>query len=603
LSSRGSVSLDDQVVYDSVDILFLDEIDDDDDDDDDDKNKNKNNKSENGINNDDDDDDAGDTSSDESKQLTIWEIICILSTAFSYGCILTTLFLITLPVECERIESQHLGWAKSVALGNFVAIAGVTQLISPIVGRLSDTFQPPPPHDLGQRLPFLVLGSVLTVFGLLGQMMASYRSFWLRYSFAFFAHMIGLNIMYAMMLAIIPDQVPHKQTGLANGILAGLLVTGSLFGFGLFHGFLRDNIQDMYGLYTCIVICSTILTGLYGHDRDVDTALVRMNIRRLSASFSNNHNDGQNQNKHHHHHHDDDDHHHHDRENSTRRQRMLRKFKKRLRKVRSRANRVTQTVVVTPTVILRCMLVDTFQDMNCQSFWQSYTIDMEKHHDFFWVTVSRLFYYCGMSVQTFFMYFLKDIIQLKNDPEGATATLSIIGQIAGACTCLPVGIASDRFFHGKRKPFVYLACFLLATTTFTTIFARTMHDMVIVMIVLGGANGIYLTMDTSLAVDTLPKDFDETNGSAQLLGIWGVAAFLGSALGPMIGGPVLYYVGSQPTANITDAVLNYDDDITEHDSKQGYSIKGYAVLLSLSSVSLFRSVDVSVDLSMFAYTG
>lgn len=572
LRTGGSESLDEQIVYNSFGSLLS-----------------VNTRANNDEN--DTDLDGDDTDNDlvidmlKQEPLTIWEIVCILSTAFSYGCILTTLFLITLPVECERIEKGHPQIAKSVALGNFVAIAGVTQLVSPFVGRLSDTFQPPPPHDIGQRLPFLMLGSVLTVVGLLGEMFASYRSFWLRYSFAFFSHMIGLNVMYAMMLAMIPDQVPHAQTGIANGILAGHLVTGSLFGFGLFHGFLRSNIQSMYGLYTCIVIFSSILTGLYGHDRDVDMALYRMNQRRRSLREQTRKNAGANST-------DNatnsngfqspsssDD----KKKRPTTKQRMIRK----LRKIKRVSQHVTRTVVVTPTIILRAMLVDTIQDLDWQKFCQSYSIDIDKHSDFFWVTVSRLFYYCGMSVQTFFMYFLHDIVKLKDDPEGAVATLSIVGQLAGAVTCVPVGIASDRYFSGRRKPFVYLACFMLAATTFGTIFARTMQDMVIVMVILGGANGIYLTMDTSLAVDTLPTEFDDKNGSAQLLGIWGVAAFLGSALGPMIGGPVLYYVGSEPV-NTTDVLIVVDDDanVTTVPATQEYSIMGYAILLSLSSVSV-----------------
>lgn len=125
--------------------------------------------------------------------LPIFTIVSILSTAFSYGCILTTLFIITLPVECDRINKEHPDIPKSVALGNFVAIAGVTQLVSPLVGRLSDTYVSPEPHQIGQRLPYLLIGSVLTVTGLLFQMAASYRNFWIRYSFAFFLHMIGLN--------------------------------------------------------------------------------------------------------------------------------------------------------------------------------------------------------------------------------------------------------------------------------------------------------------------------------------------------------------------------------------------------------------------------
>jgi hypothetical protein len=49
--------------------------------------------------------------------LSLWTIACILSTSFAYGCIMTTLFLITLPMECERIEKQHPTIPKSVRFG------------------------------------------------------------------------------------------------------------------------------------------------------------------------------------------------------------------------------------------------------------------------------------------------------------------------------------------------------------------------------------------------------------------------------------------------------------------------------------------------------
>lgn len=41
------------------------------------------------------------------EEMTFFTMTAILSTAFSYGCIMTTLFLITLPVECERVNLQH----------------------------------------------------------------------------------------------------------------------------------------------------------------------------------------------------------------------------------------------------------------------------------------------------------------------------------------------------------------------------------------------------------------------------------------------------------------------------------------------------------------
>jgi MFS family permease len=284
--------------------------------------------------------------SESENSLPLFTIISILSTAFSYGCILTTLFLITLPIECNRINKEHPDIPKSVALGNFVAIAGVTQLISPLVGRLSDTYIPPAPHEIGQRMPYLILGSVCTVTGLLLQTMASYRNFWIRYSFAFFLHMVGLNIMYAMMLAIIPDQVPASQTGVANGVLALLLVTGSLFGFSLFHSFLGEDIQNMYGLYTCIVIVTTILTGTHAHDRDAELAFIRSERRRRrSESFAGEVEEKQAD------------------QNS-----LGQKIKNKAREI-----------VLTPTLILKSILVDPVRKLDRETIFNSYTIDLEKH--------------------------------------------------------------------------------------------------------------------------------------------------------------------------------------------------------------------------------
>jgi MFS family permease len=199
----------------------------------------------------------------------------------------------------------------------------------------------------------------------------------------------------------------------------------------------------------------------------------------------------------------------------------------------------------------------------------AYTIDVNNHHDFFMVTISRLCYYCGSSVQTFFLYFLHDIIGLSENAKSAVAALAVVSQISGALFCYPVGYISDRFCDGRRKPFVYTACTVLGLVTFCMIFARTFNQMAILCFVLGAANGSYLTMETSLAIDTLPDDSDDgpSGGHAQLLGVWGVAAFLGSALGPMVGGPLLYFVGANQ--------VHHDQD---------YSIYGYAVVLSLATV-------------------
>lgn len=52
---------------------------------------------------------------EDEELLSVFTITCILSSSFAYGCIMTTLFLITLPIECERIEKQFPGIPKSVS--------------------------------------------------------------------------------------------------------------------------------------------------------------------------------------------------------------------------------------------------------------------------------------------------------------------------------------------------------------------------------------------------------------------------------------------------------------------------------------------------------
>merc|ERR1719327_1913152 len=55
----------------------------------------------------------------------------------------------------------------------------------------------------------------------------------------------------------------------------------------------------------------------------------------------------------------------------------------------------------------------------------------------------------------------------------------------------------------------------------------------------GIGNGMFLSVDYALACDTLPS----LEFAAQGLGVWGVSAFLGSTLGPLIAAPLLAYFG------------------------------------------------------------
>lgn len=405
--------------------------------------------------------------------------------------------------------------------------------------------------------------------------------------------------MYAMMIALIPDQVPKKQVGIANGILALLLVTGSLFGFGLFHSVLGQKVSSMYALYTCIVIFTSILTGTNAHDKDAEIAYYRtrrarrrrglqsdaesgdeadsgaesggegMEVTREPASHSKPAEDtlsGVNGTKGN----DSAD------DASAPLMTLSSPDRPQWKKVARKAGhhaksfaRKAKAMVLTPTLILRSMLVEPFAEMDWATILKAYTIDIEEHHDFFVVTVSRLCYYCGQSVQTFFLYYLHDVIGIHENAEATVASLAILGQCSGALTCYPIGFLSDRCLGGSRRPLVYVACAILASCTIALVACRTLDQMMVVVLIFGAANGMYLTMDTSLAVDTLPDDEGEST-SAQLLGIWGVAAFLGAGLGPMIGGPLLYLCGSTQDP--------------EQNGGEEYTMTGYAVVLGLSTL-------------------
>lgn len=499
-------------------------------------------------------------------------IAAMLSTAFTYGCIMTTLFLLTLPMECQRIEyesSKYYSFTikKSIALGSFAAVAGAAQLITPIIGMMSDNYKPPIDYStlkyMGKRLPYLLIGIFMILVGVLGQFFSSLPIHklqdvidptdetvprivimggnWFQYLIFYSINMIGLNVVYTGMIAFIPDYVPHSQTGLANGTLALMLVIGSLFGFGTFHLIFRGDIMSMYKLYMVVTFISGILTCFFvmGREHELHYQTSEDMIHNDAAAFHE-------------------------------------------RKVPS-FNDYVKLLFFNP------MLGKSYDEIR-----SAYWIDITHHRDFFYVTISRFFYYMGISSQTFFLYFVHDKFHnLTQDPKSIVSILAMTGQFAGAITCLPVGIVSDKYFGSRRKCFVYLSCVALSCGNLLLLLCRDFYQMMSVCFLIGAANGIYLTMDTSLAVDTLEQDEQHQDGEedhegekgnfieattkegpAQLLGVWGVFGFVGSASGPLIGGIALLIFGRN------------DGESTF------YTEKGYIYLFSLSAIYFLCSAIV-----------
>ena len=207
------------------------------------------------------------SSSSRRHSMTHVAIAAILSTAFSYSCIITTFFLLIGPIECQRIENESREYysytiSKSIALGGYAGLAGLAQLITPLIGLLSDSYVPNKMYvglyHLGKRMPYLILGTFLTIFGMVGMIWASspihpfrvlsnvdmitvddvdidididttinrmdknvflwnelangdghqnivFTGAWLQYSIFFLITMFGINIVYTVMIPLIPD--------------------------------------------------------------------------------------------------------------------------------------------------------------------------------------------------------------------------------------------------------------------------------------------------------------------------------------------------------------------------------------------------------------
>ena len=138
----------------------------------------------------------------------------------------------------------------------------------------------------------------------------------------------------------------------------------------------------------------------------------------------------------------------------------------------------------------------------------------------------------------------------------------------------PSALLSDRT---GRKPVVAFAC-----AGFVCIYVGFMvvHRLRLVLLMgaaFGALNGVYLSVDYALAVDTLPNRSEP----AESLAVWGVASFLGTSIGPAVLGPILY--ANQEVDPDTGRVRN---------TPEGYvyalSVSAFFMVLAALALKLIR---------------
>eukprot|EP00947_MAST-08B_sp_MAST-8B-sp1_P006357 g6357.t1 len=195
-------------------------------------------------------------------RVSVCRMLGISSFMLANGLLLTTYAMVTLGVEAQRFALALPAGSASdtMLLTLFLALAGITQLVCPLVGFLSDRLVTP----WGKRRPFIFCGFVLGCIGLTCQRWArdnidAHPQYSLNvYIVWFFISMVALNMIYSPASGLVPDIVPPQQTGMANGVITLLQVAGACGGFGFY--FISGDPSQLYGLYIGVVTVTSCIT-------------------------------------------------------------------------------------------------------------------------------------------------------------------------------------------------------------------------------------------------------------------------------------------------------------------------------------------------------
>mmetsp|Transcript_30055 Transcript_30055/g.55483 ORF Transcript_30055/g.55483 Transcript_30055/m.55483 type:complete len:473 (-) Transcript_30055:112-1530(-) len=224
--------------------------------------------------------------------------------------------------------------------------------------------------------------------------------------------------------------------------------------------------------------------------------------------------------------------------------------------------------------------------VSLDSIFKSFLIDLEKDKDFFWVCVGRLFYYISTSGVVFLYYYIHDMLYVKEDADVRShlAFLVILAQLVGAAGSVPFSRLSNEV---GRKLVIYYANALMATTFILYSLAPLAGERfawpvaLLAGLCFGVGSGAYLSVDYALALDCMPVG----KSTAEAFGLWGIAGFAGSTVGPMLSGLLL-------SASRKDH-LHAPFSTRDGEALEEYSYIGY-VLVMLVTGSLMNGMVAAV---------
>jgi MFS family permease len=203
----------------------------------------------------------------------------------------TAILITTLPKQALVIGGDA---AKGQTLGN-VLLAGafVSMLVAPVFGALSDRTI----TRFGRRRPWIVLGTVMNVIGLLGLVYfprPNDMSSLPLYIAAFMWVEFWNNVATAPFSALIPDVVPANQRGSASGWYGLMTMLGNFVGGMTGLIFTRNGVTDITSIYYftgAIMLLGMLGTVIFVKEPQVTVKLPPFKlgefVKGLVAPFTN----------------------------------------------------------------------------------------------------------------------------------------------------------------------------------------------------------------------------------------------------------------------------------------------------------------------------
>jgi MFS family permease len=153
-----------------------------------------------------------------------------------------------------------------------------------------------------------------------------------------------------------------------------------------------------------------------------------------------------------------------------------------------------------------------------------------RQSSFIWWVINRLLFLAAVgSVQTFALYYLRDVLHL-DDAESWTGVLLSFVAVFLLASALGGGSLADRFGHRRLAA---LSALVAAAGTFLLLLARDMPLVIVSGCIVGAGTGTFLATNWALGTDLAPS-----GEAGRYLGIANMAGAGAGIVGAGIGGPL-----------------------------------------------------------------